>query len=90
MTAAPNPARLTTAAQIKSAAWGRPMVIISVLASLLGACLTMAFLASYSWLLAFLCAPFGGSALALVTAVAACALSAEQEPSRVSLASPTP
>jgi len=45
------------------------MVIVYLFASLLGATATIAFLAPYSWLLALLCAPLGGSALAICAAV---------------------
>ncbi len=78
------------AAQINNAALGRPMVIVYAFASLLGATATIAFLASYSWLLALLCAPLGSSALALITAVGIYALRAEREPSHATLVSPTP
>jgi hypothetical protein len=66
------------------------MVIVYVFASLLGASATIAFLASEGWLLALLCAPLGGSALTLLIAVSVTALSAKGEPSRATLASPTP
>ena len=55
-------------------------IILYLFASLLGASATIAFLASSSWLLALLCAPFGGSALALMIAVAVYALRTEREP----------
>jgi hypothetical protein len=58
------------------------MVIVYLFASLLGAFATVAVLASYSWLLAILCAPLGGSALALITASAVYALVAGREPLR--------
>ena len=45
------------------------MVIVYLFASLLGATATIAFIAPYSWLLALLCAPLGGSALAACAAV---------------------
>ena len=55
-------------------------IIIYLFASLLGASATTAFLASSSWLWALLCAPFGGSALALMVAVGVYALRTEREP----------
>jgi len=55
-------------------------IIVYLFACLLGASATIAFLASSSWLLALLCAPFGGSALALMIAVGVYALRTEREP----------
>ena len=66
------------------------MVIVYLFATLLGAAATIAFFASSSWLLALLCAPIGGSALTLLIAVSVNALTTEREPSRGTLASPTP
>jgi hypothetical protein len=39
------------------------MVIVYLFASLLGMLTTIAVLSSYGWLIAFFCAPLGGSAL---------------------------
>src|SRR5215208_4676084 len=47
---------------------GRPMVIVYLFASLLGALGTVVALSSSSWLMALLCAPLGGSALTLIVA----------------------
>jgi len=55
-------------------------IIVYLFASLLGASAMIAFLASSSWLWALLCAPFGGSALALMIAVGVYALRTGREP----------
>jgi hypothetical protein len=44
-------------------------MIISIFAGALGALATFVVLLPYGWLVALLCAPFGGSALTLVVAV---------------------
>ena len=44
------------------------MVIGYIVASFVGAVATVVALSSYGWLIALLCAPFGGSALTLITA----------------------
>jgi len=70
------------------------MVIVYVFSSLLGAFGALVALSSYSWVMALLCAPLGGSALTLiVAAVVATGVSVpttKKEPSRSTpLASPT-
>jgi hypothetical protein len=45
------------------------MIIAYLFAGVLGALATSAILLPYSWLLALLCAPFGGSGLMLAVAV---------------------
>ena len=66
----------------KAAAWGRPVIVLYLFASLLGALATIIPLASYSWLLAILYAPLGATALTLIVAVAAYVLRGQREPSR--------
>ena len=55
------------------------MVIVYLFASLLGTAATIAWLSSYSWLIALLCAPLGGSALTALAAVGV-ALRPRQQP----------
>ena len=69
---------------------GIPVLIVYLFMSLLGACLTIALLASHSWPLAFLCAPLGGSALTLIVAIGIYAGGPGGEPSRAMLVSPPP
>jgi hypothetical protein len=45
------------------------MVIVYLFASLLGALTTLAVLSSCGWLIAFLCAPLGSSALIVAVAI---------------------
>ena len=59
---------------------GQTMVIMYIFASLLGTLTTFTLLSSYGWMVALLCAPWGGSALAL--AVAALFTWTEKAPAR--------
>ena len=56
------------------------MIILYLFASLLGALTTTMALSPYGWAIALLCAPLGGSTLALM--LAALITWAEQAPSR--------
>jgi hypothetical protein len=55
------------------------MIILYMLVSLLGATFTAAALWSGSWWLALLCAPLGGSALALLAAIGIAAFRWKEE-----------
>jgi hypothetical protein len=56
------------------------MVIVYVFTSFLGALTAVALLSSYSWVVALLCAPLGGSALALFVGVGISALQTFSQP----------